>query len=394
MSELLVYAEPLALVPAGYQWVEVQAVIPGGEHTCAIVDLQDADGDVYTGRVRCWGDNRYGQLGYGHTNAIGDDEVPADVIEHVDVGDPAVQLALGRYHTCAVVEHDPGQPRSVRCWGNGSSGRLGYGSSSNIGDEPGETPASVGDVDLGGQGVEQVVAGASHTCVLLVGGEVRCWGANWNGQLGYGDTSGRNSPPSESIELGGIAVSLAAGYEHTCALLDTGGVRCWGRAYSGSLGYGDWTTIGDNEDPADAGDVDLGPHPTVAISANEYGACALMDNDDIRCWGRNDHGSLGLGQGSHVGDNELPETVAPVNYGIGTPIQLAGTRLGSCVLISNLAPSSSTVRCWGYASEGSVGYDSVNHIGDQAGEMPPSDLSFTAATGTIDGLSGGGRHYC
>src|SRR5207244_379546 len=128
----------------------------------------------------------------------------------------------GRSHTCALLEGG-----TVRCWGEGLSGSLGYGNVNNIGDD--ESPASAGDVDVGGT-VVQISVGAAHTCALLEGGTVRCWGANL--QLGYGNMNivGDDETPASvgDVDVGGPAVQLAAGGFHTCVVLDGGAVRCWG----------------------------------------------------------------------------------------------------------------------------------------------------------------------
>jgi alpha-tubulin suppressor-like RCC1 family protein len=202
------------------------------------------------GGVRCWGFNEYGQLGYGHTNNIGDNETPASV-GYVNLGGTAVQLGAGAEHTCARLEDG-----RVKCWGRNGDGQLGYGHDFDIGDN--ETPASAGYVDVGGP-VLQLAAGARHTCALLSGGRVRCWGRNVDGQLGYGFGSyiGDDETPASAgdVDVGGVVVQLSAGSYHTCAQLDTGRVRCWGRNTSGELGYGHTNPIGTFEPAMVAGDV-------------------------------------------------------------------------------------------------------------------------------------------
>ncbi|MEZ5112747.1 MAG: RCC1 domain-containing protein [Nocardioidaceae bacterium] len=100
---------------------------------------------------------------------------------------------------------------------------------------------------------------------MLTTGDVRCWGSGGNGRLGYGNTTniGNDETPATTgnITLGAKATAIAAGDSHTCALLTTGGVRCWGYGYYGQLGYGNTNTIGDDETPATAGNVNLDPKP-------------------------------------------------------------------------------------------------------------------------------------
>ena len=109
------------------------AISAGGNDTCALLD---------GGAVRCWGDGDGGQLGYGNRNSIGDDETPGG-FGPVDLIRPAVAISVGAGHTCAVLDNG-----RVRCWGHGLEGQLGYGNTDTIGDN--ETPASVGPVAAGG----------------------------------------------------------------------------------------------------------------------------------------------------------------------------------------------------------------------------------------------------
>src|SRR5690606_23903460 len=169
------------------------------------------------------------------------------------------QLAAGSQHTCAPL--DGGR---VRCGGGqypefrvdnlASHGQLGYANMDTIGDD--ETPASAGDVDVGGA-VIQLDANGRHTCTLLETGRVRCWGSNRAGQLGYGNTNniGDDEHPATAgdVNVGGDVTQLAVGGFHTCAVLKGGWVRCWGYNHNGQLGYGNTNTIGDDETPATAG---------------------------------------------------------------------------------------------------------------------------------------------
>lgn len=233
----------------------------GGWSTCVLTDL---------GTVRCWGEN--GALGNLHPEEnLGDDEVPA-VADDVDVGGPVVELVVGARHRCALLDSG-----AVRCWGENGDGRLGYGHTETIGDD--EPPAAAGDIDLGAD-VVQIAAGENHTCALTTAGSVRCWGDNVYGQLGYadcmatewGDPScnvGDDETPAArgDVDVGGTVARIFAGGNHTCALLDTGAIRCWGANNYGQLGYGtcpatgdydDLTcSIGDDETPASAGDVPI-----------------------------------------------------------------------------------------------------------------------------------------
>src|SRR5436190_20214158 len=167
----------------------------------------------------------------------------------------AGRLAAGARFSCAIIRGG-----AVRCWGINDSGQLGYGNTRDIGDN--ETPASVAPVDLGGHKAVAIAAGFYHACALLDNGRVRCWGQGSAGQLGYGNTNnvGDDETPAAAgpVELGGKAVAITAGGFHTCAILDNGRVRCWGLNWRGELGVGNTNNIGDYETPASVAPVNLG----------------------------------------------------------------------------------------------------------------------------------------
>ena len=96
--------------------------------------------------------------------------------------------------------------------------------------------------------VRFVAAGQKHTCAVLEDETVRCWGEGVEGQLGYGNTENGFSPSElPSVSLGDDALTVSADGTHTCAILADGRLRCWGNGASGRLGYGNTNNIGDNE---------------------------------------------------------------------------------------------------------------------------------------------------
>jgi alpha-tubulin suppressor-like RCC1 family protein len=308
------------------------------------------------GRLRCWGTRGY--IGSGNELTIGDDETP-DVLADVQIGAPVMQMAASWYHTCVLL-----QSGAVRCFGDGADGELGYGNLSSIGDD--ETPATAGNVDVGGF-VVQVALGFSHTCALLDSGRVRCWGRGSAGRPGYGNTNniGDDETPASAgdVDLGGKAVQIVAGTLHTCALLDTGKVRCWGSGGDGALGYGNTNDIGDDETPASAGDVDVGG-PVIQLAAGDGATCALLAGDTVRCWGSSVHGRLGYGNTRTIGDDETPAAAGDIDVG-GPVARIAMGFEHSCALLKNGA-----VRCWGRGSTGALGYGNTADIGDD--ETPAS----------------------
>jgi uncharacterized repeat protein (TIGR01451 family) len=334
-----------------------RAIAVGESNACAVLD---------DGSLRCWGANAFGQLGYPGTGTIGDDESPASA-GPVDLGAgrSAHAIGLGDRHACALLDDG-----SVRCWGEGGAGRLGYGNANRIGDD--ETPGSVGPVDLGaGRSARAISLGNTHTCAILDNGLVRCWGPGFEGRLGYGNTDhiGDTETPGSvgPVDLGAgrTARAISAGAMHTCALLDNGAVRCWGDGADGKLGYGNTDTIGDNESAAAVGTVSLGPGRSAqAIAAGSDHTCALLDDGTVRCWGAGPGGALGYGNTNTIGDDETPGSVGPVNLGAGRSARAIATGNNhTCALLDD-----GSLRCWGANGDGRLGYGNTSTIGDN--EVP------------------------
>jgi alpha-tubulin suppressor-like RCC1 family protein len=354
----------------------VLAIASGMAHTCAVLD---------NGAARCWGSGGVGQLGYASTSTIGDDETPAAVGD-VAVGSAVRDITAGLAHTCAILHTG-----AVRCWGHGYLGRLGYGNEAGIGDD--ETPASAGDIQVGAP-VRAIDAGESHTCALLTTGDVKCWGAGYIGQLGYGNTKsiGDDETPAtvSPVNVGGAVVQLVTGAEHTCVLLETGAVRCWGLGRFGRLGYGNELAIGDDETPASVEIVRVGA-PVVQLAAGAHHTCALLDTGAVRCWGRGASGQLGYGNTEDIGDDELPAEAGDVDVGRRV-LQISAWGNHTCVLLDTGA-----MRCWGLGNDGRLGYGNTSTIGDDetpasAGDVPigrPVTAIAPGGTRTCALLAGG-----
>jgi hypothetical protein len=272
-------------------------------HTCARLD---------DGSVKCWGENVSGQLGLSDTQRRGDGpgEMGATLpTVSLGPGRIAQQLTAGAFHTCARLDDG-----SVKCWGQNNTGQLGLGDNQMRGDGPGEMGATLPAVDLGpGRTALQVIAGDRHTCARLDDGSVKCWGRNLEGQLGLGDTVQRGaspgqmgaSLPSVSLGPGRTALQLTAGAEHTCARLDDGSAKCWGRNDFGQLGLGDTQPRGGGPGEMSAAlpAISLGPGRTaLGLAAGGGHTCARLDDGAVKCWGLNDVGQLGLGDTLNRGD--------------------------------------------------------------------------------------------
>lgn len=179
---------------------------------------------------------------------------------------------------------------------------------------------------------------------------------------------------------------------HTCARLSDGRLRCFGQNAAGQLGLGNIVVYGDNEPASKAPFVDLGP--VTAIGAGFDSSCAVFADGELRCWGSNDHGELGLGQGGsgQIGNDEPPASVPPIDLG-GNAVEVCGGDTYHCARLD-----SGQVRCFGLETNsvalgGSVlGIPGVTQIGadDRPIQFPAIDLGTPA----IVDIDCGTSHVC
>ena len=258
-----------SLTPVAVTGIENATEISAGSgYTCAVLSIRH-------GRVKCWGDNAEGALGDGKTkNSL------RPVL--VNVGREPTQVSARNNHTC-VRFYGLGAER-VKCWGDNEYDQLGNGKTQNS-----LIPVSVRAITH----VAQVSAGAYHTCALLDTGTVECWGDNEYGQLGNGTTA--NSLGSVSVSGITNAIQISAGAWHTCARLTTGEVECWGENDQGELGDG---TATNSSTPAPVSGITNGITNAIQVSAGSNHTCALLSTGAVECWGNDDAGQLGNGNTS------------------------------------------------------------------------------------------------
>lgn len=292
----------------------------GALHTCALLDNRE---------VWCWGSNDQAQLGHGEVG-VGGPLNPAPV---EGLGE-ATRLAVGERHNCALANQ-----REIWCWGANDLGQAGINTAGDPISRPQRTLSSDVVVDL--------QAGGNHTCAILGeddGTSVWCWGANDHGQAGSVDgetplseTPLRRLAPARIDGLDG-ASRLVLGYEHSCALFDSGEMRCWGFNLSGHLGRADALF---SSRPLLVDELS----GAAVVSAGDSHGCALIE-DKVGCWGDNSDGQLGL--------NDRPNALSPTlltTLGEATRVG-AGTR-HSCALTTE----SGEVWCWGLNTSGAAGAD-------------------------------------
>ena len=382
--------EDLVPVDLGTGVRAVQIAV-GSFHACAI--LED-------GSVKCWGMNHQGQIGIGRAGQefptigqppvadqyIGDDPAEmGDALPAVQLGAgrTAVALAVGYAHSCALLDNG-----DVKCWGDGSRGQTGRDSQADIGDGPNEMGDDLSPIALGSDAVA-ISASGNHTCAVLLGGDVKCWGYAANGRVGDGDGS-EHSVGDSSGEMGNLqplalpsaAVAIASGTFHNCVILDDGTVRCFGGGFAGQLGYGNGATLGDAAgEIALLGAVSLGSGRTAtAITAGDQHTCALLDDGSVKCWGRGDEGQIGNGgvtayPGLYL--NTMGDSLAPVALGSGrTARAVEAGDFHTCAVLDD-----GSVKCWGDGGNGRLGLGDTTTRGTSTGTMgdalPPVDVGDT-----------------
>ena len=333
-----------------------------------------------SGKVRCWGNGGTGRLGYANTNNVGDDESPL-VAGDVDVGGAVKEIVTGSSHTCALL-HDG----SVTCWGNGDWGRLGYANTEAIGDD--ESPASAGSVPLGGP-ARRIAVGYNHTCAIMATGGLRCWGHGGNGQLGYAsvDAVGDDETPASmgDVQLGAKVRQVALGQAHSCALLEDGTAKCWGEFEHGKLGFVNQQDVGDDEHPSAGGPINLGAQ-LLEVSAGAAHNCALLGTGGISCWGSAFYSALGYENEEHLGDDEPEATGGPLDLGVGLVVGLSTTTTHNCALFDD-----QSLHCWGNNADGKLGYGHAMDIGD---DEPPSNAGAVSVGGPVAQVAAGNAHTC
>jgi len=348
---------------------QLSRIVAGQAHTCLL---------MLDGNVLCWGDNAHGQLGMGDLEDRGDEsgEMGAALSQvHLADGLAVSELAAGANHNCAILEGP-----IVKCWGDNRLGQLGLGDILSRGGAIDDMNSSLPAIDVGREASGpltpmHIATGLNHTCVLSVLGAVKCWGDNDYGQLGLGDILARGPLPGQlgdalpTLDLGGPAVAIAAGAFHTCALLDDGAIKCWGDNQAGQLGVGDTVRRGGlpNQMGGNLPAAMVLPVNSIVLElvVASLHSCALVEGNELYCWGANYSGQLGLGDTQNRGGNstELPLPMTQLGWpsAVGA-IAIAGEH--SCALGSR-----GQVKCWGQASSGELGLGDTGNRGDGAGEM-------------------------
>ncbi|HEX8794206.1 MAG TPA: hypothetical protein VF765_24855 [Polyangiaceae bacterium] len=292
----------------------------------------------------------------------------------------AVDLALGPFHSCAILAGG-----AVRCWGSNELGQLGFGAIVDGGVEPGATPTP-GPAPVDG-GATQIVAGGVVTgttppaynpfsCALLGTGDVACWGGNADGELGGGAEAGKDSIPHATPSPADIAgaTRLTGGGAHACALAADAAVLCWGRGDDGQLGRAGVTFDPTPEPPSPS------PEASVTqIATGGYHSCVRERTGAVECWGLDNLAQLGR---TIATGNGFDPAAAPVP-GLGGVQQIAAGYVDVCAVLD-----AGSVACWGYNASGELGRGTMDTF-----EVTPALVALPAGPPVVQ-VAIGAYHAC
>jgi len=325
---------------------------PSGTATAVGVGDGSSCALIADGRVKCWGQDRYGQLGDGTVFQ----PVSSTSAQPVVGVTTATALAVGLQHACAVLAGG-----SVTCWGSDTAGQMADGTLASPDENP--TPHVVAGVT----GAVSIAAGSAHTCALLANATVQCWGADSTGQIGDGTVgSPAFSAPNVVPGLTNV-IAIAAGGGSTCAIVTGGAVKCWGSDDHGELGDGTNGTPTTNPSPVAV----VGITNAIALGARGDVTCAALQTGAVKCWGNDEVGGIGDGTIANPLVNPSPVDVIGV---AGASRITVGDAV--CALVAG-----GIVKCWGYDGDGELGDGTV---GPNSG-TPATVATISSATAVTAG---------
>ena len=336
--------------------VGLASIAAGATHTCGLSD----DGDVH-----CWGGSWFGQLGLGSVRQFTGVLSPV----RVAISEPIVAVDASGRHSCALAVSG-----RIYCWGENRWGQLGNASRTSsalpVAVRGSETfvSVSVGHDDtcalnedglaycwgrstntttprqMGGRTFSAVSVGGFHACALDSDRAAYCWGSNPFGQLGTGTTL--DAPEPVAVQGAHTFRALSAGVAHTCGVRVDGVALCWGNGGSGRLGTGGGTT----HVPARVATQQL----FEKISAGLEHTCALTVSGQAFCWGSSVYGQSGTGLTAEPG-----LTLTQLFVGVPTAVasELRFTSISASEAEHTCAVTlEGASYCWGANTVGQLGY--------------------------------------
>jgi alpha-tubulin suppressor-like RCC1 family protein len=332
-----VNSTPVTVSVTDSNWSQVSA---GMRHTCAMKN---------DGRIFCWGDGEYGQLG---DNSTSGSTVP---VQENTLATDWAQLSTGSYHNCALKNDG-----RIFCWGGNGNGELGNNSASGSLVPVQENTAATDWA--------QVSAGSYHTCAVKKAGRIFCWGRGTEGQLGNNSTSGSLVPVQEYTAANDWA-QVSAGTYQTCAMKNDGRLFCWG--------YGEWANLGDGSIGGSLVPVQISTaaNDWAQVSDGTYHTCAVKKDGRLFCWGFVQYGELG--------NNSAGGSLVPVQeYTAANDwAQVSAGNYNTCAVKQD-----GRLFCWGRGMEG--------QLNDNLTLASPVPVQENTTAADWAQVSVGGYHTC
>jgi alpha-tubulin suppressor-like RCC1 family protein len=320
-------------------------VVAGHQHTCSL----NAAGQAF-----CWGQGNLGQLGSG--SAQGSSE-PMPVAG----GHYFEELGAALFQTCG--RRTDGE---VWCWGRWHG----------AGDEADVPEPLPGNVQF-----RTFSLGAFHGCGVDQEGIGHCWGSNNSGELGTGDR-GPASPEPVAVAFDLAFESLHAGFQNTCGLTEDREIHCWGANTMGALG--------DPDAPASSLEANrvAGDDRYRDLTSGAMNYCALTDEGELRCWGRNENGELADGT-SESRSEPVPAAGGPDGWD-----RVVGARPNAIwVHFCGLEEGTGAAWCWGLSHLGQVGPAAAETCGTSDFVCARTPVPIPGGLQFVD-LALGGGHTC
>lgn len=380
----------------GLSHVTSLGLVTGGYHTCVTIN---------DGTAKCWGYNNLGQVGNGSTSNVNSPTL-------VNGTDYKVKVVIGNTNTCFLLQNG-----AIKCVGGGTSGQLGDNNGTNN-----TSLVTVSGFDgTGGQQANAIYGSWTSFCATRTDNTYWCWGSNGYSMLGDGTGTTRNAPVSiayggtiADVSLGGAhklvamsdgslkanggnragqlglsfvntsskstattvsgfsnVIKVAAGYEHSCVLLQNGTVKCFGANSQMQLGGGQRSSYLTPVSLA------LQISNVLAIATSSFHSCFLKTDGTAACAGWN--------QAYQLGSNALTSSIVPVAVsGLSNANSIsAGGNIHTCATLSD-----GTAKCWGYGASGQIGDGTLNS------RNLATPVSLGATPPTTSKIATGNAHSC
>ena len=318
---------------SGSYWESVNS---GNRHTCAI---RGPDGYLY-----CWGENHKGALGNGTTT---DKNVPIAVTISGAAKPGWLSVAAASAYTCGIRKPIGSSVASLLCWGQNDVGQVGINDTSRLFImEPTEV--------FGGGDWKEVSAIGPHACAINQDDQLFCWGENFHGQIGNGQ-SGWDKNVYAPTRIEGYEWSfVSAGVFYTCGVRDDNTLWCWGMISPVYLGAPSTASLMSPRQVYN--DVDWISVATGRESENTL--CGIKKDNGLWCWGFDDWGQVGDGENTGT-----PPSIGPVPSQVTAPVQILNGNKWAAVTMGNSHTCGLTLggnlMCWGDNLKGQLGDDTT-----------------------------------